>query len=223
MESNVLKKNINIARMYYPVKTLGPGERIGIWLAGCSRNCKGCISTDFKSETAGRRIEVGRLIEMIKKYFLYDKELFLTQENRFSDLSNKYESGEGKDIFTEKRCGVTISGGEPFIQPVGLNALVREIKKYTEDIIIFTGYLYEELLEKKDENINQILSMTGMLVDGPYIDNLNDGIGMRGSSNQRFIVLNHPEYYDHPEKWKRGIQGAVYGNKIITMGIPDKI
>lgn len=37
---------IEISRAHYPVTTLGPGNRIGIWLQGCSIHCKGCISID---------------------------------------------------------------------------------------------------------------------------------------------------------------------------------
>ena len=223
------KVSINVARMYYPVKTLGPGNRMGIWLAGCPRNCSGCISPDFRSESAGRPIEVERLMEMIRGYLsgyrtdrVREKETAEKESREKETVEDEYRNKE----FVENKnrgCGVTISGGEPFLQAAALKELVREIRKYTEDIIIFTGYLYEELIEKKDDDIDDILSMTGMLVDGPYIDELNDGTGMRGSSNQRFIILNHLEYYDHPENWKRAVQGAVYGNKIITMGIPDKI
>lgn len=223
------KVSINVARMYYPVKTLGPGNRMGIWLAGCPRNCRGCISPDFRSESAGRPIEVERLMEMIRGYLsgyspdrVREKETSEKESGEKESVEDEYRNKE----FVENKnrgCGVTISGGEPFLQAAALKELVREIRKYTEDIIIFTGYLYEELIEKKDDDIDDILSMTGMLVDGPYIDELNDGTGMRGSSNQRFIILNHLEYYDHPENWKRAVQGAVYGNKIITMGIPDKI
>ncbi|WP_298328362.1 4Fe-4S single cluster domain-containing protein [uncultured Dokdonia sp.] len=37
---------IGISRVHYPVTTLGPGNRIGIWLQGCSIHCEGCISMD---------------------------------------------------------------------------------------------------------------------------------------------------------------------------------
>lgn len=30
--------------VYYPVYSLGPGERVGLWLQGCSIRCKNCIS-----------------------------------------------------------------------------------------------------------------------------------------------------------------------------------
>lgn len=38
--------DIGISRVHYPVTTLGPGKRIGIWLQGCSIHCEGCISMD---------------------------------------------------------------------------------------------------------------------------------------------------------------------------------
>ncbi|MGH1484706.1 MAG: 4Fe-4S single cluster domain-containing protein [Cellvibrionaceae bacterium] len=32
--------------MHYPVTSLGPGKRVGLWFQGCSLRCEGCISTD---------------------------------------------------------------------------------------------------------------------------------------------------------------------------------
>lgn len=37
---------IAISRVHFPVTTLGPGQRIGIWFQGCSIRCPGCISKD---------------------------------------------------------------------------------------------------------------------------------------------------------------------------------
>ena len=31
---------------HYPVVTLGPGRRLGLWLQGCSIHCKGCIAPE---------------------------------------------------------------------------------------------------------------------------------------------------------------------------------
>lgn len=37
---------IALSRVHFPVTTLGPGRRVGIWLQGCSIRCAGCISAD---------------------------------------------------------------------------------------------------------------------------------------------------------------------------------
>jgi anaerobic ribonucleoside-triphosphate reductase activating protein len=35
-----------LSRVHYPVHSLGPGTRLGIWFQGCSIRCQGCISSD---------------------------------------------------------------------------------------------------------------------------------------------------------------------------------
>ncbi len=35
-----------LSRIHFPVTTLGPGRRLGIWFQGCSIRCKGCVSVD---------------------------------------------------------------------------------------------------------------------------------------------------------------------------------
>jgi anaerobic ribonucleoside-triphosphate reductase activating protein len=37
---------LSLSRIHFPVSSLGPGKRIGIWFQGCSLRCPGCISTD---------------------------------------------------------------------------------------------------------------------------------------------------------------------------------
>lgn len=37
---------ISISRLHYPITTLGPGKRVGIWFQGCSIRCPACISAD---------------------------------------------------------------------------------------------------------------------------------------------------------------------------------
>ena len=50
----MLGTSINISRVHFPVTTLGPGNRIGIWFQGCSIRCPGCISVDtWDSKNSG--------------------------------------------------------------------------------------------------------------------------------------------------------------------------
>lgn len=84
--------------------------------------------------------------------------------------------------------GVTISGGEPFAQKEELLELVKEIKNINKNIVIYTGYIYEDLLKKNDSTINEILKNIEYLVDGPFILSKRDlTLTFRGSQNQRFI------------------------------------
>lgn len=46
--------DVFVSRIHFPVTTLGPGQRIGIWFQGCSIRCEGCISADtWKSGIGG--------------------------------------------------------------------------------------------------------------------------------------------------------------------------
>jgi len=46
--------DIRISRLHFPVTTLGPGRRIGIWFQGCSLHCSGCISADTWTTNQGK-------------------------------------------------------------------------------------------------------------------------------------------------------------------------
>lgn len=180
---------VNLARIYYPVTVLGPGKRVGIWLAGCDRNCPGCISPELKTSSSGTYVEVTEIMKNIQK------------------LCSDAE-------------GFTISGGEPFTSPDGLCALVREISKMSEDIIIFTGYRLSELMEMRDDNVDYILDNISVLVDGPFIEALNDGKGLRGSSNQNIHVFKNAERYGNLNDCERSLQVVVNNDRVMTIGIP---
>ncbi|MBE5938495.1 MAG: anaerobic ribonucleoside-triphosphate reductase activating protein [Lachnospiraceae bacterium] len=87
--------------------------------------------------------------------------------------------------------GVTFSGGEPMCQAEALVPIAKEVKKMGKHLMIYTGYVYEELLEKPDEGIRQLLELADVLVDGPFVlAKRNLTLIYRGSENQRVIDLN---------------------------------
>lgn len=59
--------SIGISRIHYPVTTLGPGKRIGIWMQGCSIRCPGCISADTWAPGRGV-VSVADVIERIEPW-----------------------------------------------------------------------------------------------------------------------------------------------------------
>jgi len=86
--------------------------------------------------------------------------------------------------------GVTFSGGEPFLQALPLAWLGREVKMLGLDVITFTGYTWERLLElaKVDRAVEELLLVSDYIVDGPFIIGERDlDLPFRGSRNQRII------------------------------------
>lgn len=122
--------------------------------------------------------------------------------------------------------GVTISGGEPFLQIHELyklvKAIIEEIK--IDDILVFTGYTIEELKEMHDVEVDYILSHIAVLVDGPYIEEKHTEKPLQGSENQRVMIINkkyEKDYLAYLEKEKTFdiIQDEEYTHFI---GIPIK-
>ncbi|PWA99983.1 hypothetical protein C5O24_13640, partial [Paramuribaculum intestinale] len=56
-------------------------------------------------------------------------------------------------------------------------------------VIAYTGLKYEQLLGKNETS--DLLSLCDVIIDGQYIDSLNDNKGIRGSSNQRIIPITN--------------------------------
>lgn len=86
--------------------------------------------------------------------------------------------------------GATLTGGDPFLQAGPLAELARRVKEMGKDVITYTGYTWEQLLEmsEKDREVRDLLMNTDILVDGPFIQEQRDlKLLFRGSANQRVI------------------------------------
>ncbi len=89
--------------------------------------------------------------------------------------------------------GVTLSGGEPFMQ-AGLFAQIADaVHQRRGDVITYTGYRLESLREraKTDSGVKDLLDKTDLLIDGQFV------LAKRclelpfvGSLNQRLISLS---------------------------------
>jgi anaerobic ribonucleoside-triphosphate reductase activating protein len=87
--------------------------------------------------------------------------------------------------------GITLSGGEPFLQPEALEEIAKEAKNNKLDVWSYTGFTIEELLDTKNpehfKNLN-LLKHIDVLVDGKFELGKKDfTLKFRGSSNQRII------------------------------------
>lgn len=87
--------------------------------------------------------------------------------------------------------GITLSGGEPFLQPAALAEIAKEAHNINLNVWSYTGFTLEELIDKKNplyfENM-ELLKYVDVLVDGKFeIDKRDISLLFRGSSNQRII------------------------------------
>ena len=168
---------------------LGPdGRNAAVWLHGCDKNCKGCISSRNSGEPG-----------------------YIFNTSFLASL-----------LVSRKPDTVVISGGEPFRQPRALDELTRLIKEYTggkTGLMIYTGLTYEKLAGST-ETVKSILNRTDILVDGEYIQELDDGLPYRGSSNQRIIFLTDT-YRNKLKEKERSVRMYIDEDSLVMDGIPS--
>lgn len=190
-------KELLVAAIRERCRVLGPGERFCVWVQGCPFCCKGCIAQSMRSLDGG--------------YFA-----------NIEDLSHKILKTEGIE-------GITISGGEPFLQAEELAMLLEVVKKEKNlGVIVYTGFYYEKLIELREtySEIGRLLSMIDLLIDGPYEEKNNLDYGMKGSVNQRTILLTDRyqdslELYNNPESARKN-ELYQYENQTFLIGVPSK-
>ncbi len=121
--------------------------------------------------------------------------------------------------------GLTISGGEPFLQAKELLELVTQVKRYRElGVIVYSGYTFKEL-QYKNSDSRELLQNIDILIDGRYEDEWNDNISLRGSSNQKIYLLSdrykdvYEKYY---ESYQRKIEIYMQEDGVEIVGVPQK-
>ncbi len=86
--------------------------------------------------------------------------------------------------------GVTISGGEPFLQAAALAELGAILQEAKLGIILFSGFPYDTLIQSRRTDWERLLTVTDLLIAGPFIKKLACDLALRGSSNQTLHYLS---------------------------------
>ena len=123
--------------------------------------------------------------------------------------------------------GITLSGGEPFLQAEALARLIKFLRDESElDVMIFTGFTLLELQNRPDSATAFLLANTDILVDGEYREELNTDSMYRGSDNQvvHFLSPKYLPYKDLIARTKNRSVEFVYrkGADFFMVGIPPK-
>ena len=143
----------------------GEGVCVSFFTQGCPHHCAGCHNPETWAFDGGKEF---------------------TQE-----VLSKLVRDINKNGIQRNLC---IMGGEPlcpenqFLTQLVISTIKEEYPNIK--VYIWTGYLYEDLINSGNTKLNKILSMTDFLIDGPYIQEERDiTLPMRGSRNQRVIDL----------------------------------
>ncbi len=116
--------------------------------------------------------------------------------------------------------GITISGGEPFLQQDALCELIDRIhEKRDFGVIVYTGMLYEEVQH------TELAHKCDLMIDGAYVEALNDDKSLRGSSNQNVICVTD-RYRDIVQSFYgqagRKVELIQRDGRLDMVGIPSK-
>lgn len=155
---------INIHSVLPRSEINGPGARMVVFFQGCNRGCPGCFNPQTHSQNSNKSTSVAEL---------------------FSDYFKESTPNTGAAIE-----GVTVGGGEPFMQPEGLYELLKTAKtEHGLTTVVYTGYCKDELLAK--DGMAEIFNFIDVLVDGAFQkEDKESSLLARGSTNQTFHLLS---------------------------------
>ena len=152
---------VRIARIYHGSVVDGPGRRSVAQFQGCERSCPACYIPETHPRDGGALLAVRDVLAALL------------------------------DPAGAPRDGVTISGGEPFLQPHALLLLLQGLKVRRLHTVVYSGYTLEALARRPEPEVRAALRLADLLIDGPYLAALAGDAGeWRGSRNQRLIA--HP-------------------------------
>lgn len=185
---------LNIAATCAATEALGPGRRAVAWVQGCPFRCAGCIAPEWIPDHPAEPMTPRALADRL----LADPAV----------------------------VGLTFSGGEPMQQAAGLaETIVLARRQRDLSLICFTGYRLKRLRTRPPNGgVARLLAEVDVLVDGLYVQDLDDDRGLRGSTNQCVHHLTDrlsADGYDF-EGRARAVEVRLVSDGIQVIGLPTR-
>ncbi|MEV7418595.1 4Fe-4S single cluster domain-containing protein [Streptomyces sp. NPDC089919] len=172
---------IRIGGTHFPVRTLGPGRRLGVWFQGCPLACPGCMSRHTWAADGGREATLAELLE------------------------------RWREALEQGAEGLTVSGGEPLEQAPALARFLAGADRLRTaadagrgagprpDFLVYTGYDQHEW----DPPRLRALRYADAVIAGRFEIAEPAGPVWRGSANQRLLPrtpLGRARYAPHLDR-----------------------
>lgn len=186
--------HLRVAQIVPATEAEGPGRRFALWFQGCPLRCPGCCNPEML------RFEGGAL------------------------MSLEEVEAQLRAALAEGIEGITLLGGEPTAHAAGAAALAWRARAHGLSVMVFSGFAIEELRARGDRDIDDLLGLTDILVDGPYLrERPESDRRWIGSANQRIHFLSERHRADDP-CWKRKntIEVRWDGRELTVNGFPAK-
>jgi anaerobic ribonucleoside-triphosphate reductase activating protein len=161
---------LQIAQLVPCTEAEGPGRRFAVWFQGCPLRCPGCCNPEMLPFAGGETWWAADMLGQIRRA-----------------------------VDRHAIEGITLLGGEPLAHAVGAAALAGLVRPLQLSIMVFTGYTLEEARQLPEPAVQELLGLTDILVDGPYVRELPETRRRWiGSANQRIHFLTDRYQADDP-------------------------
>lgn len=178
---------MNIHQIIISDTANGVGQRVSIFVSGCTKHCPGCHNKP------GWNFDFGKPFDEARQQYIL----------------NQFRTVPVYD-------GITLLGGDPD-EPENQSAVLAFIKRFRSEfpdktVWLYTGDLFEDICpggRLNTPDLTQILIFTDVLVDGAFVEEEKDvRLNFRGSRNQRIIdvksslsagqAIELTQYYNTP-------------------------
>ena len=117
--------------------------------------------------------------------------------------------------------GITLLGGEPFVQAQSLAILCKHLKAKGLSVMAYSGWTIAELRQMGSPQ-SALLDLCDLLIDGEYLEAQAANLLWRGSQNQQvhFLTEKYAEFRSKIDDYHRDFELFIRDGKLILTGDP---
>lgn len=185
---------LQVAQIVPATEAEGPGMRFALWFQGCPLRCPGCCNPEMLRFEGGTPMTLDAVLALV----------------------------EGA-VRTDGVEGITFLGGEPLAHARGAAPLARALRARGLSVMVFSGFYLEQARELPDPAVLELLALTDILVDGPYIREQPDTTRRWiGSMNQRIHFLTDRYHYDEQWRERNTLEIRLRDGELSVNGFPSR-